>query len=227
MALERLVDRAPWTIDHLPGNGSDLVLAFASVGHDPDRAPAPEFLRLASAGGRPALFIMDAARSWASAPGFAEALLAALNIVRSRQAVARILALGASMGGFAALCAAQVVPVDAVLAIGPQHRPAAPQECRWRRWTAALPQDLTAPLPGSGWTILMHALGDDAAQALAFPRRAGVDHILFGGLDHSALAPHLKARGGLDGMIAAALAGDRRRLLRIAAAAGGRRRVDA
>ena len=70
----------------------------------------------------------------------------------------------------------------------------------------------------------MHGLADDAAQAMAFPMRKGVDHLLFAGLAHSELAPHLKARGGLQGLVEAALAGDRRRLLRIASGAGGLRR---
>jgi len=54
-----------------------------------------------------------------------------------------------------------------------------------------------------------------------------VDHLLFPGLGHSDLALHLKARGGLQGLVDALCAGDRRRLLRIAAQAGAvqRRKV--
>ena len=40
---------------------------------------------------------------------------------------------------------------------------------------------------------------------------------------HSTLAPHLKAHG-LQGMVEAICAGDRRRLLRLTGAAGGQRR---
>ena len=72
---------------------------------------------------------------------------------------------------------------------------------------------------------LMHGLADDGAQALAFPEQANLDHLLFPGLGHSDLLPHLKARGCLPGLVSAALSGDRRRLIRIATGAGGQRRA--
>ncbi len=223
--LETLVDRPPWRIDHVPGRGSDLVVSFASIGHDATRPPSPEFLRHATVGGRPALFVSDAARSWATAPGLADALGQALDWLRGRQQIARILGIGSSLGGFTALRAAEFAPLDAVLAISPQHRPAAPDEARWRDWTHRLPPELTAPLPARPWVILAHGLADDAAQALAFPWRRAVDHLLFAGQTHAGLARHLKTQGGLQGLIDSALAGDRRRLLRIAAGAGGHRRT--
>lgn len=229
--LQRIWDRAPLAIDYAPGQGA-LVLAFSSIGHDPARMPAPEFIRTATAQGRAALFIADHSRSWANTPDFAPALHHALAHARAdagaRGTVTRIAALGLSMGGFAALVAASLLPIDVTLAIGPQFSldPAVmPQETRWRDWAARIPafRHPTAPLP-PGWTILLHGLTDDRDQALAFPQRAGVDHLLFPGQTHSALAPHLKARGGLQGLLDAAIAGDRRRLLRIATAAGGQRR---
>lgn len=224
-ALIRLWDTPPLTIDHAPGAGDAMVISFASVGHDPARAPSPEFLRCATAGGRPALFVSDTSRSWANAPGFAPALRHALQ--RATPAGPRRLAtLGASMGGFAALAAATVLPVDVVLAIGPQfsvHPGQMPTEHRWRDWTARIAdwRFPTAPLPEGPWIILLHGLADDADQARAFPQRKGIDHLLFPGLAHSGLAPHLKARGVLQGLIDTALSGDRRRLLRIASGAGG------
>lgn len=225
MRFETLVDSPPWRIDHLPGPGEGLVIAFASIGHDPARPPSPEFARAAHRSGQPALFVIDAARSWATAPGLAPALTEAVARIRHQQRIARILGLGVSMGAFTALAAAQVLPFDAILALGPQFRPADPSETRWRDWTRGLPPGLEASLPERGWTILMHGMQDDAAQALAFPRRPGVDHLLFPAQSHAGLARHLKAAGGLDGMIDAALEGDRRRLLRLASAAGAVRRL--
>lgn len=231
--LQRIWNRAPLAIDYAPGQvgapgQGALVLAFSSIGHDPARMPAPEFIRTATAQGCAALFIADHSRSWANTPDFAPALQHALAHARAQSPVTRIAAIGLSMGGFAALVAASLLPIDVTLAIGPQFSvdpSVMPQETRWRDWTARIPsfRHPTAPLPPS-WTILLHGLTDDREQALAFPQRAGVDHLLFPGLTHSALAPHLKARGGLQGLLDAAIAGDRRRLLRIATAAGGQRR---
>ncbi len=69
-ALLRLVEAPPYAVDALPGTGPFAVLSCASVGHDPDRPPSPEFLRTASDGGRPALFLSDESRSWGQAPAW-------------------------------------------------------------------------------------------------------------------------------------------------------------
>lgn len=228
VVLQRLAAACPWDLQLVPGGAGDLVISFASIGHDPTRPPSPEFVGASTAGGRPALFVADHSRSWANAPGFAEMLLAALDQVKSRQPIRRTLLIGQSMGAFAALVAASVIPADAVLAIGPQFSvcPGIMDEPRWSDWTGRIAhfRHPTAPLPDGPRITLMHAMADDLPQALAFPQRKGLDHILFPGLTHSALAPHLKARGCLPGLVEAALAGDRRRLLRITASAGGLRR---
>ncbi len=219
-----LVEIGPWQVLHQPGTAGDLVISFASIGHDLLRPPSPEFFRAATAGGRAALFVQDAARSWGTAPGLDEALTQALARIAPPR---RILTLGVSMGGFTALRAARILPIDAILSIGPQHRPAAAEESRWRDLTRSLPPDLTAPLPEGPQITLLHGMADDAAQALAFPQRRGVDHLLFPGLTHSSLAAHLKSQGMMAGLIDAAMAQDRRRLLRLLTQAGGQRRKPA
>lgn len=211
---------APYAASLRPGTSETLVIAFSSIGHDPDRMPEPEFRRIAPGTDRPALFFRDAGRSWASAPGWAEALQQAVAAAAARQRFARIVTLGVSMGAVAALRAVELLPVAAVLAIGPQSD--ASGDARWRSWTTrqAIPP---CPLPQGPWIVLAHGLHDDAGQAAGFAPRKGVDHLLFAGQGHASLAPHLK-RHGLQGMVDALAEGDRRRLLRIATAAGGARR---
>ncbi len=219
MTLRVVHEAGPWRIEMAEGAGDTLVLAFASIGHDLTRMPSPEFVGVATAGGRRALFVMDQARSWGTGAGFAKVLRAGLTAAGP---AGRIVALGSSMGAVAALRAAGVVTVDAVLGLGPQSRLDDP---RWQALTAGLPAEPPA-LP-DGWTVLCHGLTDDAAQAAGWPECGAVDHLLFPGLGHSDLALHLKARGGLQGLVDALCAGDRRRLLRIAAQAGAvqRRKV--
>lgn len=230
LPFERLWHSPPWTVDFLDGPGDDLVISFSSIGHDPSRPPSPEFVATATANGtRRALFVTDTSRSWANDTGLDQALLCSLETVLARRPVARIASLGLSMGAFSALVAARVLPVDVVLAFGPQWSVApgaVPGEARWSRWTDALPplRWPTAPLPLRGHAYLFHGARDDLPQALPFPHQPGTDHILFLDLGHSDLVPHLKARGALAGLTQAALAGDRRRVLRIAASAGGRLR---
>jgi pimeloyl-ACP methyl ester carboxylesterase len=230
ITFQRIWNSSPWTVDFLDGPGQDLVIAFSSVGHDPTRAPSPEFVATATANGtRRALFVMDASRSWANDPGFEQALIGSLETVLARRPVTRIATIGLSMGAFSALVAALILPVDVVLAFGPQWSVApgiVPAENRWSHWTDRLPPRRwqTAPLPTNRQTYLFHGTQDDLPQALPFPRQPGTDHILFPDLGHSDLLPHLKARGALAGLLDSALSGDRRRLLRIAASAGGRLR---
>lgn len=213
-----------------------LVVAFASVGHDPDRPPSAEFARTVAALGCNGLFICDASRSWANDAAFAPALHQALAAARAAAPpIRQLLLVGQSMGAFCALAAAGLLagtgqPPMAVLAFGPQYSVhpdhAPPGEDRWRDWTCRITRfrHPVAPLPQGPAITLFHGLIDDRAQALAFPLAPGVDQLLYPGLDHSGLCRHLRARGLLAGLFDAALSGDRRRLLRLAIAAGGQRR---
>lgn len=212
MQFETLARHGPWTVLHLPGESPDLVLSCASIGHDLTRAPAPEWARSATVGNRPALFLQDASRSWATAPGLAEVLHAALA---SLSPARRVVALGSSMGAFTALAVSRILPLDALIAIGPQHRPAAPQEPRWTDLTATLPPTLTAPISRATRTYILHA-EDDLPQAMGF---SDPDQRIFPGQTHSSLARHLKP--AMPGLIEAALTADRRRFLRLIAQAGG------
>lgn len=195
-----------------------LVIAFSSVGHDPDRMPEPEFRRMACGVDRAVLFFRDQSRSWANHPCWAEALRQTVAAIPLP--VRRIVTLGVSMGAVSALRAAEVLPVEGVLALGPQRDLA--EELRWAEWTVGRSIPL-CPLPEGPWITLCHGMQDDAAQAMAFPMQKGVDHLLFQGLGHSDLALALKGHG-LQGMVDALCRGDRRRLLGIAQAAGGQRR---
>lgn len=234
------------------GPAGDLVISFSSVGHDAGRAPSPEFVATATGRGtahpRRALFVMDESRSWASDPAFAPTLQTALTRVAALAPVGRIATIGLSMGAFAALAAMQFLPVSAALAFGPQWSPLLPGENRWADWTSRLsalapaqgaspqgpgvggalakapPLVASLPGPGQGWACLFHGLVDDRDQALAFPLKSGTDHLLFPDQSHASLVPHLKSRGLLAGLMEAALAGDRRRLIRLATSAGGERR---
>ena len=232
--FHRLWDKPPLRVDFLDGQGGDLVIVFSSIGHDPGRPPSPEFVATATARGtggppRRALFVTDAGRGWASDPGFAPALLGAVAAVRNLAPIDRIACLGLSMGGFAALAAMQVLPVSVTLAFGPQHGVLGRGPDRWSDWTRRIPAATPYPVaplpaPGHGWACMFHGLLDDQQEVMAFPYQAGTDHFLFADQSHSSLVPHLKARGVLAGLLEAALAGDRRRLIRIATSAGGQRR---
>ena len=240
MTPELLVRHGPIEVLHLApeGAGDDLVISFASIGHDPSRPPSPEFLATAigrggRGPGRRALFIQDADRSWGTAPEFATALREAVDMLAARAPIARVALVGMSMGACMALRASHLVAADAVLAFGPQWSlsPAViPGETRWQPWSQALtacgPLGCMPP-DGTATSLIAHGGRDDMDHAMAYPTSPTVDHLIFPDQDHSGLVAHLKARGSLPGLIEAALDADRRRMLRILASAGGinRRRL--
>lgn len=215
MILHTVHDSPPWHVALAPGKGDDLVIAFSSIGHDATRPPSPEFVASATSGGRRALFITDANRSWGLDPGFASAVQAG---VAAAGPAARCLAIGSSMGAVCALRAALLAPITAILALGPQSTLNDP---RWQAWTTHLGTLAPPAFAPDIWHVLFHGLADDSKQAQGFPEAAKVDHILYPGIHHSDLGPHLKSKGALTGLIDAALACDRRRLLRITASTGG------
>lgn len=220
--LRTLIETADLRIDHLPGPGTDLLISFASIGHDPAQMPSPEFIGTLRGLG-PALFVMDAARSWGNAAGLRGAILASIDQVRAGQSITRLVMIGQSMGAYAAMVAASFVPADVILAFGPQPRIDPLGEPRWREWTSRIadPDHAVCPIPGAPAIWLFHGLVDDRSNAMAFPTGPTVTHVVFLDQSHHDLCPHLKSRGLLRGLVQAVLMGDRRRALRICAGAGG------
>lgn len=221
MAL--IVSDAPtFQIDHLAAPGPDLAISFSSIGHDPARMPSPEFAATLRGLG-PVLFVRDAARSWGNAPGLVDGVRAAIERVRAGQRIDRVVMIGSSMGAYAAMVAASIIPADIVIAFGPQRQIDPLGEPRWRDWTRRIenPAHRVCPIPASARIWLFHGLVDDRANAMAFAEGPGITHVLFPDRTHHDLCPHLKSRGVLRGLVDAITAGDRRRALRIAASAGG------
>lgn len=229
--MELLVEKGPIRAVYAEGQGTDLVISFSSTGQRRGEMPPPEFISTAIGNHkRHALFVTDFSRSWANAPEFGAALQAAVERVRARHEIARITTLGLSMGGFSALSAQAILPLDAIVAISPQYsilkRHIGP-ETRWLYWRKRIARPLAfpvAPLPGRRSTtrvFLLHGMVDDAAHALAFAPSRGVDHFLFPERTHSDLGRHLKSTGQLAPLIDAAIEGDRRAVVRAVRRAGG------
>jgi pimeloyl-ACP methyl ester carboxylesterase len=216
-------------IDHAPGQGTDLVISFASIGKRRGEMPPNEFVGTATGtAGRPALFVSDIQRRWANTGAFGDALSAALSQVRSRQHIERITTLGLSMGGFCAIAAARVIPVDCAIAISAQFsiaREIVPEERRWGFWTRRIRRfevpSVTEALDHLPHLYALHGMIDDLPQAERFPIRRGVDHFLFPEMTHSALGAHLKSVGVLAALVDAAVAGDRQTVARQIRRAGG------
>lgn len=205
-----ILDRPPLGIGYLPGRSETLAVAFSGVGTKPRELPEPEFMGSVNQQGRhPALFVSDASRSWMNGPGIATQIRDAVVQKMDELGCERVVALGNSMGGFAALCLAKLMPVDFVLAVVPQfsaRQDLVPEETRWRHLRGRIrdwPFPQVPDLRGTETKVLiLHGdSADERIHAARFPQAEGkVAHFIFPKAGHN-LARWLKSSGHLRSII--------------------------
>lgn len=185
-----------------------LVVTFdnlASVGeYDP---PQPWLYARAAKAGVSLLGIMASRKDWYRNNDTAP-LICALRDAGLFAGFRRVLFVGASMGGFAALAYARLVPDAAVLAFSPQStldRTRAPFERRYKYgakkwdWTGAF-SDAAGAADGREITLVYDPqVAEDRAHAMRLDG-AGVRHIRLPRMGHRAIRS-LKSLGVLDGLI--------------------------
>lgn len=195
------------------GPAETLVVAFTGVLMGLGGVPF-EFHRSISGRGAAALFVRDPAQQWYQyPPDVLEGVAARVRAAAATAGAARIVMLGNSMGGFAALLFGGMVEADAVLAFSPQtcidpvHTDAL-GDTRWRQWQAGIPTyflgDLNDCRAPTGRTTI--CCGADEPLDLAHAQRLGWRHTLqvIDGCDHS-VAAQLRDRGLLSATIDAAI----------------------
>ncbi|MES2846229.1 MAG: glycosyltransferase 61 family protein [Pseudomonadota bacterium] len=187
-----------------------LIVSFDNLASIGETVPPQPWLQArAAAAGLSILGIMAGRKDWyrnADTPALIEGLRDAGLFAQFR----RVVFVGASMGGFAALVYAALVPGAAVLAFSPQStlsRQIAPFEARYRYgarkwdWTDAAYLDAAAtPAAGHEVTVVYDPfIPEDRAHA---DRLAGpaVRHLRVGHLGHRAIR-HLKGLGLLQSLI--------------------------
>lgn len=176
-------DRRLWVWWHR-GQSRRLVVVFSSVGNGPDTPPPLEFARSATADGRDnALFIADPQRSWLNAPRVVEEIVEAIDAARDEVQAEETVAMGYSMGGFAALVISGFTPISATLAFSPQMSidPAlVPDEGRWKKYRDRIPavaihQATDHMAPATQHTIIMGASRLEKPQIRLLPQAANTD----------------------------------------------------
>lgn len=231
-ALVETLHEPPLRIRYMPGRSERLVVSFAGVGSIPHEEPPAEFFRLASTNGENhVLFISDQSRSWMNAPGIADLTAQTVRQTAAAIGAARVVAIGNSMGGSAALILAALMPLDGVLAIVPQysvHPRIMPDEPRWERFreqitdwpfaTVPEPAGLNCPL-----TVLHGATAGELIHADRFGQAPNMMHFIFPGLGHG-LARKLRGAGYLEPIVTNAILGRPRRVRLSVRTAGGMNR---
>jgi len=210
----------PLCVHVLPGRGTRLVLSLAGVGFARKLTPQREFPGSASQGGENhVLFISDRSRSWMNGPGVKDAILDIVARYKAAHGITEVVAMGNSMGGFAALVLADLMPINTVIAMSPQfsaHPRLVPEETRWwfyRRQINAWEFADVGPLAQSGTRyFIFHAdAPEEVAHWARFPKDTRIHHFIVTGEDHN-LARTLQKRGLLRKAVGAAIAGKPRRV---------------
>ncbi len=206
-------DRRLWVWWHR-GQSRRLVVVFSSVGHGPDTPPLLEFARSATADGQDnALFIADPQRSWLNAPRIVEEIVEAIDAARDEVQADDTVAMGYSMGGFAALVISGFTPLSATLAFSPQMSidPAlVPDEGRWKKYrdriqSVTIRQATDHMAPATQHTIIMGAARLEKPQLRLLPQAANTDIHLLRRTGHDS-ATRIKQAGILSDVIAHAFA---------------------
>lgn len=227
--FQTLVDQPPLKIRYVQGSSPTLVISFAGIGGVRNQEPPVEFFKVASNGGaNHVLFVSDIQRSWLNAPGMAEKIVETIEHVKNNISARRIVTLGNSMGGFAALQIARLVHVDTVAAFSPQYSvdpEIVPDEVRWvyfRRNIANYRFRTMDRLPAAptGVYIFQGGTPPEKYHWQRFPFADNTDQYIFPDIGHN-LAHRLKQRGALQPVVSNIIAGRRRRVRQLVKANGG------
>ncbi len=211
-----------------PGRSRALSVVFCGVGHAAGGLQTPEFQAGAAAGAeRHVVFVVDIRRSWWNAPGLAEAALDATGGYARAIGAEDVVAIGNSMGGFAAIAFAGALGARRAIAFSPQFSidpEIAPGETRWpghraRIETLRIRSLAETYAAAPDYLVFSGIDGAEAAELAPFAPVPNGVHALFARHGHG-LAAALKAEGALRPLMAAALASERAPLLNLCADAG-------
>ena len=228
--LQPLLTTDDLVISYLPGTGPDLVVAFTGIGALDGPHQQEEFIRVAwMEGANHVAFVKDRLRSWFSAPGLQDRIIAAVLALRRRLGPGRVMTLGNSMGGHGALLMAGRMGADVAMAFAPQYsmKSALIADDRWDQLRGRMTEGGLAEL--KDWVD-----GSFTAYAI-FGASSDIDHLHRDLLNRLtpvqvweiAATAHnvgaaLKARGVLAGAVAAMMRGDAAALARAFGARGNR-----
>lgn len=229
LELQDLVIEPPLRIFRTGGETGTLVVSCSSVGKKRHSPPPPEFVKIATAGGKnPALFITDQSRSWLNAPGMAETIVRTVEDAAEKAGATRIAGIGDSMGATMLLHLSRLTRFDSVLAMTPQYSAnpkVVPEEDRWRFFRSKIREfrfDRIENLDAAQTKyFILHGDGPgELEHALRFPKTRGVAHFILPGFGHR-VSETLKERGYLVRLAQDAIAGRRARVRRTVEELGG------
>lgn len=185
-----------------------LFICFTGIRQAMGGIGAEEFTGSTAVPGFSALLVSDLKRTWYN--GFPAERLT--GILTPFCAGKRVITVGNSMGGFGAIWATTIIPVEVAIAFAPQysvHPDIVPGETRWREFTVAIPHFRHPSLADAftaGARIYTINGDDDRAHWTNFPEQANCEHVLIRDSGHDpALA--VKQSGALSPLIRTCISG--------------------
>lgn len=206
---------APLHVWRRTGSRRRLIVSVWDLGRDSQAAPRAAMAdTLCRIGNDSVLFLADAARSWLSAPGLAEAMVGWIEAEAARLRPDEIVAVGNSLGATSVLHLARLTRIDRVLATGPRFSidpevvAAEARHFHKRGLERPLPfRDLSGlPAAGCDVTILLGGTPRELAHAAHFATGPNQRVTILPGLDHH-VATRLRDRSLLQPVLRAVLGG--------------------
>ncbi len=205
----------PLRIMYLSGRSSRLVISLSGVGRTRRGPPDIEFIGSSSCDGENhVLFVSDMSRSWMNGPGVAERVVRLMQQFVEFHDIDETVAMGNSMGGFAAFVLADLMPIDTVISFSPQfsaHPDIVPEEKRWiyhrqriETWPYATVGEIAQP--ETRYFIFHGDTPEEAIHWRRFPEPQGINHFIFRGQDHN-LVRVVQKRRLLQQVVSAAIDG--------------------
>lgn len=185
-----------------------LFVCFTGIRQAMGGIGAEEFVGSTALPGFSALFVSDLKRSWYN--GFEPERLA--SVLRARAEGKAVVTIGNSMGGFGAILATTMLPVETAIAFAPQfsvHPEIVPGEERWTEFTRQIEHFRHPSLReafASGARIYTINGDDDAAHWSQFPQAPGLEHVVIEDSGHDP-ALHVKKSGVLPRLLTTCIEG--------------------
>ncbi|MFN4019887.1 MAG: hypothetical protein ACK4IC_05160 [Erythrobacter sp.] len=187
---------------------SGLFICFTGIRQAMGGIGAEEFTGSTALPDFSALFVSDLKRTWYN--GFPAERLT--DILAPFCTGKRVVTVGNSMGGFGALWATTILPVDTAIAFAPQyslHPELVPGETRWREFTEAITHFRYPSLADAfttGARIFTINGDDDREHWINFPARPGCENVLIRNSGHDP-ARLIKQSGALPALLQTCLGG--------------------
>ncbi|MGR3806191.1 alpha/beta hydrolase [Marinibacterium profundimaris] len=220
-----VLDEPDLRISHYQGVTDMAVVAFTGIGHGMGAIQQDEFIGSALGEDRNhVISVIDKDRSWYSAPGMQERIVATLRALKAELGVRRVVCLGNSMGGFGALLFAERIGADTAIGFVPQYTMRNDfGERRWANFREKMVNDNLDTLGPhlNGRTRAYAVFGAEDLRDRLHVQRIKTNCIarihLVAGSDHNDLTGFLKREGLLAPLIVAMIAHDDREVARLLA----------